>query len=87
MPQLNAQTTVSGYSPMQWALGFQPQVPGLMLSEEITPQRLAGGASFEETLHKRNAARTCTRGGRHRQEDEHSFRRYAGQNRSLAVCH
>ena len=48
MPQLNAQTTVSGYSPMQWVLGFQPQVPGLMLSEEITPQRLAGGASFVE---------------------------------------
>ena len=35
--QQNAQPTVSGYSPSQWLLGYQPQVNGPLTSDQITP--------------------------------------------------
>ena len=46
VPQQNAQPTVSGYSPAQWLLGYQPQVNGPLTSDQITPVHLAGGRSF-----------------------------------------
>ena len=87
MPQLNSQMTVAGYSPTQWVLGYQPQVPGILLSKEITPQHLTRGTSFEVSLHKRNGHHGSRRGRKIRRA---LLRRYAGQNQPLAVgqlCH
>ena len=48
LPQLNAQPTVSGYSPTQWVLGYQPAQPGLLSSADCA---LKTSDDFEEHLH------------------------------------
>ena len=86
VPQQNAQPTVSGYSPSQWLLGYQPQVNGLLTSDQITPVHLAGGHSFEDALMRRNAAKSALQ----QADTDHRLRRallrrYAGANIRLAA--
>ena len=86
LPQLNSQPNVAGYSPCQWVLGYQPATPGMLTSEEITPGHLDGHARFEDTLLKRNAARTAIM---HAESDRKLrralLRRYAGSNKPLEI--
>jgi len=86
VPQQNPQPTVSGYSPSQWLLGYQPQVNGLLTSDQITPVHLAGGHSFEDALMRRNAAKSALQ----QADTDHRLRRallrrYAAANIRLAV--
>ena len=59
IPQLNSSTTVAGYSPNQWLLGYQPQLAGELLSDSLGPAHLEGNQPFEETLKRRAAARNA----------------------------
>ena len=86
MPQFNSQMTVAGYNPTQSALNYQPQVPAFLFSEEITPQHLSHGTSFEESLHKWNSARTAImEADTNRKIRRALLRRHASQNQSLAI--
>ena len=58
LPQINnSQTTVAGYSPAQWVLGYQPAFPGDLLQEQINPAQLGGSPNFESILELRTAAK------------------------------
>ena len=50
---------MSGFSPSQWVLGYQPHVPGDLLSDGLGPQHLDGNSSFEDVLARRNAAKAA----------------------------
>ena len=84
--QLNSQPTVSGYSPAQWLLGYQPSMSGLLTSDQITPVHLGGNTTFEEALLRRNAAKTAILSAdTDRRLRRALLRRYAGDNIRLAV--
>ena len=86
VPQLNSQPTVSGYSPAQWLLGYQPSLSGLLTSDQITPVHLGGNTTFEEALLRRNAAKTAILSAdTDRRLRRALLRRYAGDNIRLAV--
>ena len=86
LPQLNAQPTVSGFSPSQWLLGFQPSIGNLLTSDQITPAHLSGGASFEQALHRRNVAKAAILQADTDQRLRRALlRRYAGANIPLTV--
>ena len=57
VPQLNATSSVAGFSPSQWVLGFQPQLGGDLLSDTFQPVHFGGNPNFEELLTKRHAAK------------------------------
>lgn len=40
IPQVNRMPNVQGYSPLQWTLGYNPHVPGLLMEEELNPTQL-----------------------------------------------
>lgn len=84
VPQINAQPTVAGYSPSQWLFGYQPSLPGTMLSDRINPTQL--NHSLEETLYRRTAARTALLQADVDEKLRRALlRRYAGANQAL-VC-
>ena len=59
VPQINNTANVAGFSPAQWVLGYQPQVPGDLLSDGLGPQHPDGNSSFEDNLSRRNAAKAA----------------------------
>ena len=59
VPQINNTANVAGFSPSQWFLGYQPHVPGDLLSDDLGPQHLDGNSSFEDSLSRRNAAKAA----------------------------
>ena len=83
VPQQNPQPTVSGYSPSQWLLGYQPQVNGLLTSDQITPVHLAGGHSFEDALMRRNAAKSALQ----QADTDHRLRRALLRRYAAANIH
>ena len=46
VPQINNTTNVAGFSPSQWVLGYQPHVPGDLLSDGLGPQHLGSRTSW-----------------------------------------
>ena len=82
VPQINAQPTVAGYSPCQWLFGYQPSMPGTLLSDRINPTHLSD--SFEDTLYRRTAARTALLQADVDEKLRRALlRRYAGTNQKL----
>ena len=78
---MNAMCTVSGFSPAQWVLGYQPQFTGDLLSEELAPSQLGGSQTFEETLSLRTAANLALiRADEDQRLRRALLRRYAGTN-------
>ena len=59
VPQINNTANVAGFSPSQWVLGYQPHVPGDLLSDDLGPQHLDRNSSFEDSLSRRNAAKAA----------------------------
>ena len=59
VPQINNTANVAGFSPSQWVLGYQPHIPGDLLSDDLGPQHLDGNSSFEDSLSRRNAAKAA----------------------------
>ena len=59
VPQINQTANVAGFSPAQWVLGYQPHVPGELLSDGLGPQHLDGNSSFEDNLSRRGAAKAA----------------------------
>ena len=84
LPQINASPTVSGYSPSQWVLGFQPHFPGDLFTEGLNPVQLNGSTSFEDTLTKRTAAKMALIQADQDQKLRRALlRRYSGENAPL----
>ena len=81
LPQVNSSPTVAGFSPSQWVLGFQPNFPGDLTSEGLSPAQLSGSANFELTLQRRSAAKQAlVKADADRRLRRALLRRYAGQN-------
>ena len=86
LPQLNAQPTVAGFSPTQWVLGFQPQLPGVSVLDATSPAQLGSSTSFEEVLMRRNSAKTAIMQAESDQKLRRALlRRYMGTNMPLMV--
>eukprot|EP00435_Cladocopium_sp_Y103_P045561 s261_g13.t1 len=84
VPQLNAQCNVSGFSPAQWVLGYQPQFSGDLLAEDLAPPHLGGSQTFEEILSLRTAAKMALIKADEDQRLRRALlRRYAGTNTIL----
>ena len=61
IPQVNRMPNVSGYSPVQWAMGYTPHIPGLLMEEQITPIHLDPTEAFKEKLElQASAAKAIT---------------------------
>eukprot|EP00434_Breviolum_minutum_P011390 symbB.v1.2.010051.t1/scaffold636.1/size252712/6 len=79
--EVNSSPTVAGFSPSQWVLGFQPNFPGDLTSEGLSPAQLSGSANFELTLQRRSAAKQAlVKADADRRLRRALLRRYAGQN-------
>ena len=82
--QVNSNPNVAGFSPAQWVVGFQPKFPGDLTSEGLNPGRLAGSASFEQTLQGRSSAKhALTKADSDRRLRRALLRRYGGSNSVL----
>ena len=81
LPQINSSPTVAGFSPAQWVLGFQPNFPGDLTSEGLSPAQLSGSPSFELTLERRSAAKQALiKADADRRLRRALLRRYSGLN-------
>ena len=84
LPQINSTPSVAGYSPSQWAIGYQPGFPGDLLAEGLNPGHLDGTMSFEKHLEKRAAAKyALVKADVDRRLRRALLRRYAGTNTLL----
>ena len=56
IPQVNRMPNVSGYSLIQWTLGYTPHVPGLLIKENVEMNRsqLDPTAAFRDAVNKAN---------------------------------
>eukprot|EP00435_Cladocopium_sp_Y103_P017403 s503_g4.t1 len=50
IPQVNRMPNVSGYLPVQWAMGYKPHIPGLLMDEQISPVHLDPSEAFREKM-------------------------------------
>ena len=81
LPQINSSPTVAGFSPAQWVLGYQPNFPGDLTAEGLSPAQLGGTPNFELTLERRSVAKQAlTKADADRRLRRALLRRYAGQN-------
>ena len=48
--------SVQGFSPTQWVLGYQPELPGFLLDERVNPSHLDPTQSFRHGLEMRALA-------------------------------
>ena len=63
VPQLNHSTTVKGFSPTPWVLGYQPQLPGLV----VNPSQLDASMDFWKKLELQASAAKAIMDGRFHQ--------------------
>ena len=56
IPQVNRMPNVQGYSPLQWTLGYNPHVPGLLMEEELNPTQLHPTEAFRMKLNYQQVA-------------------------------
>ena len=56
IPQVNRLPNVQGYSPLQWTLGYNPHVPGLLMEEELNPTQLHPTEAFKMKLQYQQVA-------------------------------
>ena len=81
LPQVNASPTVAGFSPAQWVLGFQPNFPGDLTAEGLSPAQLGGSLDFETTLQRRSTAKQAlVKADADRRLRRALLRRYSGTN-------
>ena len=50
LPQVNRMPNVQGYSPLQWTLGYNPHVPGLLMEENLQLPQLHPTQAFKQKL-------------------------------------
>lgn len=75
---------MAGYSPCQWLFGYQPSLPGTLLSDRIICNPTHFSDSFEDTLYRRTAARTALLQADVDEKLRRALlRRYAGTNQKL----
>ena len=85
VPQINQTANVAGFSPAQWVLGYQPHVPGELLSDGLGPQHLDGNSSSKTTVSERcRKSRSVGCGLRH-EAPSCLLRKYEGDNSVLQV--
>ena len=56
IPQVNRMPNVQGYSPLQWTLGYNPHIPGLLMEEELNPTQLHPTEAFKIKLNYQQIA-------------------------------
>ena len=50
IPQVNRMPNVQGYSPLQWTLGHNPHIPGLLMEENLQMPQLHPTQAFKQKL-------------------------------------
>ena len=57
---VNRMPNVQGYSPLQWTLGYNPHIPGLLMEEELNPTQLHPTEAFKLKLNYQQIATKAT---------------------------
>ena len=86
VPSLNQHTFVNGFTPVQLALGQQPNLPGLMSDERTTPVQLSEDAKLRKTLDCRaQAQQACAKADVDVKLRRAMLRHFRGQEADLAA--
>ena len=84
IPQVNRMPNVQGYSPLQWTLGYNPHVPGLLMEEELNPTQLHPTEAFRLKLnYQQVATKAITQANNDDRLRRALLRRYSGVKHSL----
>ena len=59
VPQLNQTLSVGGFSPTQWVLGYQPNIPGSLLDTNVNYSHLDPSEAFQHKMECRFRAATA----------------------------
>ena len=59
IPQLNQSLSVGGFSPTQWVLGYQPNIPGSLLDSNVNYSHLDPTEAFQHKMQCRVRAATA----------------------------
>ena len=51
VPQINTTPNVQGFSTIQWAMGMQPRIPGVLMNQDLTTAQLTPSEAMEQKLH------------------------------------
>ena len=55
-PQINNRPNLWGFSATQWALGYEPRMPGVLMDEDLTIAQLTPSETMAQKLHLKAAA-------------------------------
>ena len=84
IPQVNRMPNVQGYSPLQWTLGYNPHVPGLLMEEELNPTQLHPTEAFKIKLnYQQVATKAISQANNDDRLRRALLRRYSGVKHSL----
>ena len=84
IPQVNRMPNVQGYSPLQWTLGYNPHVPGLLMEEELNPTQLHPTEAFKMKLnYQQIATKSISQANNDDRLRRALLRRYSGSKHAL----
>ena len=84
IPQVNRMPNVQGYSPLQWTLGYNPHVTGLLMEEELNPTQLHPTEAFKLKLeYQQVATKAISQANNDDRLRRALLRRYSGVKHSL----
>ena len=84
IPQINRMPSVQGYSPLQWTLGYNPHVPGLLMEEELNPVQLHPTEAFKIKLeYQQVATKAISQANNDDRLRRALLRRYSGVKHNL----
>ena len=84
IPQVNRMPNVQGYSPLQWTLGYNPHVPGLLMEEELNPTQLHPTQAFKMKLeYQQVATKAISQANNDDRLRRALLRRYSGVKHNL----
>ena len=91
MPQVNRMPNVHGFSPLQWTVGYTPNMPGSMIEENIAPSQLTPSEAFRQKMHFQEiATHTIATAGNDDRHRRALLRQYRGNTQQLTIgqrCH
>ena len=91
IPQVNRMPNVHGFSPLQWTVGYTPNLPGAMIDEQIAPAQLTPSEAFRQKMHFQElATHTIAKASNDDRLRRALLRQYRGRTQQLVLgqrCH
>ena len=91
IPQVNRMPNVHGCSPLQWTVGYTPNLPGAMIDEQVSPAQLTPSEAFRQKMHFQElATHTIAKASNDDRLRRALLRHYRGRTQQLVLgqrCH